>query len=70
MNGLIDLLKTTKLLQDEEGQVIVEYILLILVSTIMALLLINLVSVDPSKNSPVFGYWRHLIEVIGSDIST
>ena len=33
-----------------KGQVIVEYILLLVISTVLALLLINLVSVDPSKN--------------------
>ena len=56
--------------QNQKGQVIVEYILLLVVSTTLALLLINLVTVDPGKNSPVFGYWKKIIEVIGADIST
>jgi len=53
-----------------KGQVIVEYVLLLLVSSVMALVLINLVSVDPRNESPVFGYWKKLIETIGEDIST
>ena len=53
-----------------KGQVIVEYILLLVISTVLALLLINLVSVDPNKGSHVFKYWHHLLKVIGSDIST
>ena len=57
-------------LKNQKGQVIVEYILLLVVSTVLALILINLVTVDPSKNSPVFSYWRRLLEVIGEDIST
>ena len=56
--------------QNQKGQVIVEYILLLVVSTTLALLLINLVTVEPGKNSPVFGYWKKIIEVIGADIST
>ena len=62
--------KDLTLSKNQSGQVIVEYVLLLLVSSIMALALINLVSVDPNKSSPVFTYWRHLIEMVGSDIST
>ncbi|MBC6415924.1 MAG: hypothetical protein GDA46_05995 [Bdellovibrionales bacterium] len=61
---------TTNVLVSQSGQVIVEYILLLVVSTAIALLFINLVSVDSSKGSPLFGYWKHLLEVLGSDIST
>ena len=57
-------------IKNQKGQVIVEYILLLVVSTVLALTLINLVSVDPDKNSPIFGYWGHLLKVIGADIST
>lgn len=53
-----------------KGQVIVEYILLLVISTALALLLVKLVSVEPGKNTPVFQYWKHLLEVIGNDIST
>ncbi|MCZ0931865.1 MAG: hypothetical protein OXJ52_01765 [Oligoflexia bacterium] len=60
----------TQLVQNKKGQVIVEYILLLVVSTVLALILINLVTVDPDKNSPVFGYWGKLLQVIGADIST
>ena len=59
-----------QLVQNQRGQVIVEYILLLVVSTVLALILINLVTVDPDKNSPVFGYWGKLLQVIGKDIST
>ena len=64
----LQFLKNSK--ETSKGQVIVEYILLLLVSSVMALVLINLVSVDPDKSSPVFNYWRHLIETVGEDIST
>lgn len=55
---------------NKKGQVIVEYILLLVVSTAIALLLINLVSVDPQKSSPVFKYWENLLKTVGQDIST
>ena len=55
----------------KKGQVIVEYILLLVISTVIALVLINLVSVIPgTPGSPVLNYWKHLLEVIGQDIST
>lgn len=54
----------------KKGQVIVEYILLLVISTVIALALINLVAVSPGQSSPVFGYWKKLLEVIGSNIST
>ena len=57
-------------IKNEKGQVIVEYILLLVVSTVLALTLINLVTVDPDKNSPIFSYWGKLLKVIGLDIST
>ena len=59
-----------KAVGNRKGQVIVEYILLILVSTMMALLLINLVTVEPGKASPVFKYWENLLKAVGQDIST
>ena len=62
--------RAVKPFKNSNGQVIVEYILLLVVSAVMALLLVNLVSVDPNKTSPVFSYWKHLIEVVGSDVST
>lgn len=54
----------------QTGQVIVEYIFLLVVSTVIALLLIDLVSVDPGKASPVFKYWENLLRAVGQDIST
>ena len=70
LNFLKTQTKNLTLSKNQSGQVIVEYILLLLVSSVMALALINLVSVDPDKSSPVFNYWRKLIEVVGSDINT
>ena len=58
------------ILTHKKGQVIVEYILLIVVSTFMALALIKLVTVDPNVGSPVFKYWERLLKNIGEDIST
>ncbi len=52
----------------EKGQIIIEYILLLVASTALALLLINLVSVEPGADSYFFNYWRHFLTVIGSDI--
>ena len=68
----IQLLKNLffKTLANQRAQVIVEYILLLVVSTAIALLLINLVTVDPNKGSPVFKYWENLLKVLGQDIST
>ena len=62
--------KNLTLSKNQSGQVIVEYVLLLLVSSVMALALINLVSVDPDKSGLVFNYWKKLIKVVGSDIST
>ena len=53
-----------------EGQVIVEYILLLVVSAAMALALIKLVSVNPDDNSIFYRYWYRLIKTVGEDIST
>ena len=66
----LKLLSSNKRIGQAKGQVIVEYVLLLVLSTALALLLINLVSVEPGKNTPVFRYWKHLLEVIGNDIST
>lgn len=58
---------------NKKGQIIVEYILLVVASTVIALTLMNLVSVvssDPSEKSPVFKYWENLLKHVGEDIST
>ncbi len=55
---------------NNKGQVIIEYILLLIVSTSIALVFVNLVSVQASDLSPVFKYWRNLLIFIGRDIST
>ena len=56
-----------KLTNKQKGQVIVEYVLLLVVSTVIALLLIQFVSLD---SGPFFEYWKKLLEVVGEDIST
>lgn len=59
------------LIKSEKGQVIVEYVLLLLISTAIALTLIALTEVGPgADNRPVFKYWEHLLKEIGEDIST
>ena len=52
----------------QRGQVIVEYILLLVASTAIALLLIKLVSVE--TGAPFFNYWEHILKAIGQDISS
>ena len=59
-----------KKLRKEQGQVIVEYILLLVVSTTMALALIQMVNLDPAKQSPVFKYWSSILKKVGADDST
>ena len=55
---------------NKKGQVIVEYILLLVVASVIALVLVKFASVTPSDSGPVFQYWQHLLEVVGQDIST
>jgi len=57
-------------LKSQKGQVIVEYILLLLVSSVMALALVNLVSVSPEDSGAFFNYWEHLLKTVGGDISS
>ena len=60
-----------------KGQVILEYVLLLIVSVVMAQLLIAMVKLDP--NAPCeplniegcfSNYWKTLLDVVGADIST
>ena len=54
-----------------KGQVILEYVLLLIVSVTMAQLLIAMVDLDAASPSPFFSrYWKTLLEVVGADIST
>ena len=55
---------------NKKGQVIVEYVLLLVVSTAMALVLINFARISPPGESLIFGYWEKLLIEIGADIST
>ena len=53
------------------GQVIVEYVLLLVVSTAMAMALIKMVNLDPAApQSPVFKYWSNILKKVGEDNST
>ena len=52
------------------GQVIIEYVLLLVVSTAMALVLINFARISPPGESLIFQYWEKLLMVIGEDLST
>ena len=61
--------KNFQFLNHHSGQVIVEYILLLLVSSVMAMTLINFVSTK-NENAIFFRYWKNLITVIAEDIST
>ena len=51
-----------------KGQVVVEYILLLVVSVLMATILIAFV--DESKGGELFKKWRNLLTTIAQDIST
>ena len=51
-----------------KGQVVVEYILLLVVSVFIATVLIGFVSAD--KGGVLFKKWRTLLTVIAEDIST
>lgn len=55
-------------LQKKKGQVVVEYILLLVVSVIIATILISFV--DESKDGILFQKWRNLLTTIAEDIST
>lgn len=55
------------------GQVILEYVLLLIVSVVMAQLLIQMVSLNPNEGFPFNAfqlYWKNLLQVIGEDISS
>ena len=50
------------------GQVVVEYVLLLVVSVFIATVLIGFVSAD--KGGILFKKWRNILTVIAEDIST
>lgn len=54
----------------QKGQVIIEYILLLLVSMVMALVFMNFINVKASRNGIFFQYWKGLVQAIGEDVST
>lgn len=69
-------IQKTRSWHNKKGQIIIEYILLIVVSTVVALVLVNFFSVaPPDTGSPpedriFFEYWKSLLKAIGQDVST
>ncbi len=61
---------------NKKGQVIIEYVLLLVVSAAMAMVFIRFINIDcepPRSSGPnciFFRYWLQLLQVIGADIST
>ena len=56
-------------MKKNSGQVIVEYVLLLVVSTALALILVRFISVS-DQNIIFFRYWENLLIEIGRDISS
>ena len=57
----------TAMRDDEKGQFVIEYVLLLLVSVAIATALITLVKLP---SGPVIGWWKKVLEFIGNDLST
>lgn len=55
------------MLSDERGQIVVEYMLLLLVSVLIAGLLLKLTNIS---GGPVVGWWKKALEFIGADLSS
>ena len=53
---------------NKKGQVIVEYILLLVVSVVIALILINLTNI--TTDSVISKSWKKMLKIIAEDIST
>ena len=53
----------------EKGQLIIEYVLLLLVSVVIATLLLQLIKIDGDKG-PAINLWIEILKFIGNDIST
>ena len=56
-------------MKKRRGQVVVEYVLLLVLVVSVALLLTNFFNrgVNPDSSGPVFQYWYQVIERIGAD---
>ena len=59
--------KALKTLRDERGQIVMEYILLLLVSVVIAGILLKLTDIS---GGPIVGWWKKALEFIGADLST
>ena len=55
-------------ISNKKGQVIVEYILLLVVSVSIALILINLTKI--TTDSVVSKSWKKMLKIIAEDVST
>ena len=57
-------------LKGEKGQLIIEYVLLLLVSVVIALALLKLIKTPAGAEGPVIELWIEMLKFIGEDIST
>ena len=55
-------------LLNEKGQLVVEYVLLLLISVALALVIVQLVNLD--SEGVLFNYWSRILKIIAEDIST
>ena len=68
IKGIVMLSSLRKRIQNQRGQMIIEYILLLVISVIMALALIKLT--DIGQDSPFFNFWSQITQAISEDTST
>ena len=58
--------------ESQKGQVVIEYVLLLVIAVSVALIFVNLVNVgdgqNPDSGSSLIKYWRSLIKEIGEPI--
>ena len=63
-------IKTLK--KQKKGQVVLEYVLLLVIVVAVALVMLNLVKVgdpsDPSSSGSLIRYWIGIIRAIGADV--
>ncbi len=65
---ILVLSKCMTFIKNQRGQMIVEYILLLVISIVLALALIKLT--DLTKSNPFLNFWLHIINTIAEDVST
>lgn len=54
-------------IKDERGQIVLEYMFLLLISVVIATSLLKLTNIS---DGPVLGWWKKALEFIGKDLST